>query len=1144
MRTLTRFGALLLASSTLLGAAPLAAQKKLPDLTHGGKRDETHDWTLGPTGARGWMFSEHLETKFARQILVTQVDDKSPADGVLAPGDVLLGVGDKPFADDARKVLGRAIDGAERDGKLELLRWRNGRQTTVTLKLRKLGGYAKGAPFDCAKSARILDEACAWIAKRGLGDEVLGDVDALALLASGKPQYLELVRDHAKKVAPRGLELEDGPGMKAWDWGWTNLFLAEYHLATHDDSVLPALREYSQHIARGQSGVGTWGHGMALGNEERSLGGYGALNQAGLGCWLSLVLAREAGVKDPVVDGAIETARGFFAFFVEKGSIPYGDHPPFWELHDNNGKNAQAAVAFDALGDVGPARFFARMTTASYDERELGHTGNFFGYLWGPLGVAVAGRDALAAHLEELRWSFDLARRWDGGFTYQGGAGEDDSYAGWDVTGAYALAYALPLAKLRITGRGRSAAAALSPDEVRSTIADGRGFDPAEPKVAYDSQTTQELLARLSSWSPVVRFRAAGALARRPGDSVPQLLALLASPERDARLGACHALELLGKRAAPATDALLAVLATDDAWLRIRAAYALAAIGPDARKAAPELLRLVAKEDPADPRGTTSRYLGLALFLDGYLDDAPERGLLADSVEGVDRELLYPAVRRMLRLDDGHARSTVASVFGKLEGKELDPLLPDIARATERSAPSGEMFADGVRLAGLELLARLRIREGLRIALDYARTQNPWDSQDRMARILAALKPYGAHAKELLPELKALVKACQDEQDFPDDCKKKKVDAVEEAIRFVSAATDKPELRSLAGTSSAAPKRANEPKKSAPRDDAPKPTGSSAGGDDKKSSASSRSKRVRVFVLAGQSNMEGQAVVDLDGAEYNDGKGTLARLVKDKTKAPLFRGLVDARGKWTTRDDVRVWYQPEDGPTKSGLLDFGFTPYEGRHHFGPELGIGHVLGDAFDEPVLLIKTAWGGKSLFVDFRPPSAGGATGPYYERMRDQVRDVLVNTGEHVPELRGRELELDGLVWFQGWNDLCDDKAIPEYEANLVHLIHDLRRDWNAPALPVVIGELGNGGTEASPEMLAMRRAQKYAAERAEFAGTVRFVETTAFQRPASESPCPEHLHHEFANAETYWLTGRALGEGMLTLLRSSAAARATPK
>jgi hypothetical protein len=294
-----------------------------------------------------------------------------------------------------------------------------------------------------------------------------------------------------------------------------------------------------------------------------------------------------------------------------------------------------------------------------------------------------------------------------------------------------------------------------------------------------------------------------------------------------------------------------------------------------------------------------------------------------------------------------------------------------------------------------------------------------------------------------------------------------------------------------------------------------------------------RARPLQVFVLAGQSNMEGQGVVDLDGPDYNDGRGTLVKLLQDPGKAALFAGLRDERGAWRVRDDVWVWYQPEEGELKSGPLTLGFTPYEGRHHFGPELGIGHVLGDALPEQVLLIKTAWGGKSLFQDFRPPSSGGELGPYYAKMRDQVRDVLANLHSYFPQYDGGGFELAGLVWFQGWNDMCEPRALPEYETNLVHLVQDLRRDWNAPGLPVVIGELGNGGREASPEMAAIRAAQAAAAARPEFRGTVLFVETHDLQRPAEESPCPEHFHHEFANAETYWLTGRALGEGMLRLL-----------
>src|SRR6187399_2282458 len=116
---------------------------------------------------------------------------------------------------------------------------------------------------------------------------------------------------------------------------------------------------------------------------------------------------------------------------------------------------------------------------------------------------------------------------------------------------------------------------------------------------------------------------------------------------------------------------------------------------------------------------------------------------------------------------------------------------------------------------------------------------------------------------------------------------------------------------------------------------------------------------LKVFILAGQSNMEGQAVVDLSGKDYNDGKGTLVQLMQDPAKAAMFKHLKDADGNWTVRDDVWVRYKPEHGSVKAGPLTFGFTPYGDAHHFGPELQFGHVVGEALANPVLLIKTAWG-----------------------------------------------------------------------------------------------------------------------------------------------------------------------------------------
>lgn len=293
---------------------------------------------------------------------------------------------------------------------------------------------------------------------------------------------------------------------------------------------------------------------------------------------------------------------------------------------------------------------------------------------------------------------------------------------------------------------------------------------------------------------------------------------------------------------------------------------------------------------------------------------------------------------------------------------------------------------------------------------------------------------------------------------------------------------------------------------------------------------------VKVFVLAGQSNMEGQAVVDLAGEDYNDGKGTLQTLLNDPAKLRMLKHLRDASGEWTVRNDVWVRYQREDAPLLAGPLGMGFSVYGDRHHFGPELQFGHVLGDYFEEPVLLIKTAWGGKSLYQDFRPPSSGGQVGPYYKLMIAQVRETLATLEQSYPEFKGRRHELVGFVWYHGWNDGVDaEHAVPEYEENLVHLIRDVRRDLNSPRLPVVVGELTEPWINAEGQWAALRNAQAAAAAREEFAGAVAFVETHDFVRNPEDSPNPGHGHHEFGNAETYFLVGDALGKGMLNLLSS---------
>lgn len=300
---------------------------------------------------------------------------------------------------------------------------------------------------------------------------------------------------------------------------------------------------------------------------------------------------------------------------------------------------------------------------------------------------------------------------------------------------------------------------------------------------------------------------------------------------------------------------------------------------------------------------------------------------------------------------------------------------------------------------------------------------------------------------------------------------------------------------------------------------------------------------LKVFILAGQSNMEGQAVVDLDGPDYNEGRGTLAQFLRDPARSSLFQDLRDTQGRWARLENVWVRYQPQDGPLLHGPLSVGFTVYGDSHHFGPELGFGRALGSKLGGQMLLIKTAWGGKSLCKDFRPPSSGGETGPFYSKMITEIRDALANLKTDFRAYNGAGYELAGFVWYQGWNDGVDpEHAVPAYETNLVNLIKDVRKDLGAPKLPVVIGELTGPWVAAPPEWTALRQAQAAAANRPGFSGNVLFVPTHDFVRKPEDSPNPGHGHHEFGNAETCLLVGDALGRGMMKLMETPAIAAGT--
>ncbi|MHB8896778.1 MAG: DUF6288 domain-containing protein, partial [Candidatus Geothermincolia bacterium] len=378
----------------------------IPDFTKGDAipANAEHDWNLGPTGLRGWMFCDKMVTTDARQISITKVEKGSPADGVFLVGDVILGVGGKPFSYDPRTEFGKAITAAESEaggGKLTVTRWRAGKAEEVVVKLPVLGSYSATAPFDCPKSKRILEQGCKTLAEKvakssHAEDPIVRSLNALALLASGDPAYLPLVKKEAQWAAGFSEDL-----MQTWYYGYVMILLSEYALATGDQSVMPGLRRLALEAANGQSAVGSWGHGFA--RPDGRLGGYGMMNSPGVPLTISLVLAREAGVKDPELARAIELSARLLGFYIGKGAIPYGDHHPWIETHEDNGKCGMTAVLFNLLGEAKGAEFFSRMSVASHGpERDTGHTGNFFNILWAMPGVAQSGPHATGAWMQEF----------------------------------------------------------------------------------------------------------------------------------------------------------------------------------------------------------------------------------------------------------------------------------------------------------------------------------------------------------------------------------------------------------------------------------------------------------------------------------------------------------------------------------------------------------------------------------------------------------------------------------------------------------------------------------------------------------------------------------------------------------------------
>lgn len=294
------------------------------------------------------------------------------------------------------------------------------------------------------------------------------------------------------------------------------------------------------------------------------------------------------------------------------------------------------------------------------------------------------------------------------------------------------------------------------------------------------------------------------------------------------------------------------------------------------------------------------------------------------------------------------------------------------------------------------------------------------------------------------------------------------------------------------------------------------------------------SPKVRVFVLAGQSNMEGYGTV----IDPENDPGSLEDVIQNDVEGEWAE--IGSAGNWNTLAGASLYFANDGDTIRSNVtVGQGANP----NLIGPELMFAHQLDAYYEDPVLIIKTAWGGKSLAEDFRPPSAGGTTGPFYHAMIQAVSDVTQNLSTEFPNIGISDYEISGFAWFQGWNDGATDGFLSEYESNLSHLVADVRNDFGNPNLPVIIANSGHGGFVQSPDLWvqSMQNVVSVAQENvgcddAAYGGKVGFVQTKQFYREQAESP-ENAIHHFHNNALTYLNIGKAMGDEMILALNDMA-------
>ncbi len=636
----------------------------------------------------------------------------------------------------------------------------------VELKLRTFPSYSDTAPYNCPKTVAILEDAYRVLEKKFIVDPEVkrsgrgGIIEAIALLASGKPKHRELVHQWVRgkhspwkePTEPIGAMFEPGyrgyKGYQSWHKGYAGLYCAIYYDATGDDFVLPALRKYAIETAMGQSGHGSWGHTFAYpsfngGKLHQMNPGYGALNAAGNRCFFLVTLAQKLGIDHPEIDLAVERAQRFFSSYIDQGCIPYGDHAAYGS-DDSNGKNTGVAFSLKLLGDDYGAKYFAMMSSHCAFTRRGGHGHDYHGN-WSSWAANLCGPEVRAYNERNLRWRRTLCRMFDGRFVYH--SPTTDGYGPLrDPTATQVLHQSVIFGQTLITGKDPNKALHPNEREMKQLLSSARGQfnDPWLRQLdgtPWPERSTDEIIDLLDIFYPKARANFAKELGRRyeagEKEIVPRLLELLGSDKPRFRDGALRALGACGPDVVLGSLSKLTPLLKDtEDFVRITAIREISKV-TNSKQAQYAMLEATLDEPKAIAPNSVRNSTQEALFK----KDTPLANIPFEA--GFDEEQVRKALEHLILLDPVRnsfmrsrhkpwTKDTVVRVAGPL------------TEAAEKGQLADQMFASR-SLHAQALLTKFRYREGMEATADRLR---------RKASIRRDIRPFAGFKRPLVdPDL-------------------------------------------------------------------------------------------------------------------------------------------------------------------------------------------------------------------------------------------------------------------------------------------------------------------------------------------------------------------------------------------------------